>query len=62
MTTVCGTGETYVFAAKKKTLIYICKTSVKYTVLGIKSRDCLAQNQDNVSEWSNMFIHGLLVQ
>jgi hypothetical protein len=36
--------------------------TVKYIVLGIKSRDCLAQNQDNVSEWSNICIRGLLVR
>jgi hypothetical protein len=27
-----------------------------------KSKDCLVRNQDNVSEWGNMFIRGLLFQ
>ena len=27
-----------------------------------KSKDWLALNQDNVSEWSDMSIHGLLIQ
>jgi hypothetical protein len=27
-----------------------------------KSKDWLARNQDNVSEWSNMYIRGLLFQ
>jgi hypothetical protein len=38
--------------------------SPKYAVLRRKSKDWLAwnQNQDNVSEWGNMSIHGLLFQ
>jgi hypothetical protein len=31
-------------------------------VLGRKSKDWLARNQDNEYEWSNMSIHGLLFQ
>jgi len=27
-----------------------------------KNKDRLAQNQDNVSEWADMSIHGLLFQ
>jgi hypothetical protein len=26
-----------------------------------KSKDCLARNQYNVSEWDDMFIHGLCI-
>jgi len=32
----------------------ICYFSVKHTVLRSKSKDCLAWNQDNVFEWSDM--------
>ena len=32
----------------------------KHAVLRIKSKDWLARNQDNVSEWSDMYIRGLL--
>jgi hypothetical protein len=31
-------------------------------VLRSKNKDWLAQNQDNVSQWANMSIHGLLSQ
>jgi hypothetical protein len=30
--------------------------------LGVRVKDCLARNQDNVSEWSNMSTRGLLFQ
>jgi hypothetical protein len=39
--------------------IGICCFSAKHTVLRRKSKDWLARNQDNVSEWGNMSIHGL---
>ena len=42
--------------------IGICCFSAKHAALGSKSKDWLAHNQDNVSEWSNMSIHGLLFQ
>ena len=32
-----------------------------HTTLRNKSKDCLARNQDNVSEWSDMSIHELLL-
>ena len=35
---------------------------VKHVLLRSKSNDWLAQNQNNVSEWSYMSIHGLLFQ
>ena len=35
--------------------IGICCFSTKYTTLRCKSKDGLAQNQDNVSEWSDIF-------
>ena len=36
--------------------------SAKHAALRRKSKDWLAQNQNNVSEWSNVSIHGLLFQ
>ena len=42
--------------------IGICCFSDKLVVLRSKGKDWLAQNQDNVSEWSDMSIHGLLFQ
>ena len=41
--------------------IGICCFSVKHTALQRKSNDLLAQNEDNVSEWDDMSIRGLLV-
>jgi len=40
----------------------ICCFSAKHTALRRKSKDWLAQNQDNVSEWNDMSIHRLLFQ
>ena len=40
--------------------ICICCFSFEHTVLRSKSKDWLAWNQDNVSVWDNMSIHGLL--
>ena len=34
--------------------------NAKHTELRRKSTDWLARNQDNVSEWSDMYIRGLL--
>ena len=43
--------------------IGICCFSAKHTALRRKSKDWLARNQDNVSEWGDMFIiHWLLFQ
>ena len=42
--------------------IVICCFSAKHAALRKKSKGWLAQNQDNVSEWGDMFIHGLLFQ
>jgi hypothetical protein len=42
--------------------IGICCFSAKHTILRRKSKDWLAQNQDNVSEWGDMSIRGLLFQ
>jgi hypothetical protein len=40
----------------------ICCFSAKHATLRRKSKDWLARNQDNVSEWSDMSIYGLLFQ
>jgi hypothetical protein len=40
--------------------IGICCLSAKHAVLRRKSKNQLAGNQDNVSEWGDMSIHGLL--
>ena len=42
--------------------IGICCFSSKHVTLRSKSRDWLARNQNNVSEWSDMSIRGLLFQ
>ena len=42
--------------------IGICCFSAKHTGLRTKSKDWLTRNQDNVSEWGNMYIRGLLFQ
>jgi hypothetical protein len=40
----------------------ICCFSAKHAALRRKSKDGLARNQDNVSEWGDMSIRGLLFQ
>jgi hypothetical protein len=42
--------------------IGICCFSTKHAALRRKSKDWLSRNQDNVSEWSDMFICRLLFQ
>ena len=42
--------------------IGICCFSIKHTALRRWSKDWLAQNQVNMSEWGDMSIHGLLFQ
>jgi hypothetical protein len=42
--------------------IGICCFSAKHAALKGKSKDELARNQDNVSEWGNMSIRRLLFQ
>jgi hypothetical protein len=39
-----------------------CCFSAKHAALRTKSKDWLAQNQNNVSEWGGVFIRGLLFQ
>jgi hypothetical protein len=47
---------------KSKTEIGICCFSAKHTALRSESKDWLGQNQNNVSEWSNMSTCALLFQ
>ena len=42
--------------------IGICCFSAKHATLIRKSKDWLARNQNNVSEWSDMSTRGLLFQ
>jgi hypothetical protein len=42
--------------------IGICCFSVKHAALKSKSKDWLALNQNNVTEWSDIFTRGLLFQ
>jgi hypothetical protein len=42
--------------------INMCCFSAKHTALRRKSKDWLARNQTNVSEWSDMSTRGLLFQ
>ena len=42
--------------------IGICCFSAKHATLRRKSKDWLARNQNNVSEWSDMSTRGLLFQ
>jgi hypothetical protein len=42
--------------------IGICCLSAKHAALRRKRKDCLARNQDSVSEWGDMSIPGLLFQ
>ena len=40
----------------------MCCFSNKHAALRRKSKDCLARNQNNVSEWSDISTRGLLFQ
>jgi hypothetical protein len=42
--------------------IDICCFSAKHTALRRKSKDCLAQNQNDVPEWGDMSFRWLLFQ
>ena len=42
--------------------IGICCFSTKHTALRSKNKDWFARNQNNMSEWSDMSIRGLLFQ
>ena len=42
--------------------IRTCCLSAKHASLRRKDKNWLARNQNNVSEWSDMSTHGLLIQ
>jgi len=46
----------------KEYKIGMCCFSVKHAALRRKSKDWLVGNQDNLSEWDDMSIYGLLFQ
>ena len=46
----------------KDCTIGICCFSANHAAPSRKSKDWLARNQDNVSEWNNMSIRGLLFE
>jgi hypothetical protein len=50
------------FGQTKDYEIGICYISAKRAALKRKSKDWLARNQNNVSEWSDMSTRGLLFQ
>jgi hypothetical protein len=54
MQKIVGSGQT------KDNKTGICCSSAKHAALRRKSKDWLAQNQDNVSEWGDMSMRGLL--
>ena len=43
-------------------LVFVSSPLSIYAALRRKSKECLALNQDNASEWGHMYIHGLLFQ
>jgi hypothetical protein len=43
-------------------VIDMCCFSAKHAPLRKKNKDCLARNQDNVSEWGDISMRGLLFQ
>ena len=58
-------GRSWIQAPYGQTKDYkigVCCFSAKHTQLRSRSKDWLARNQDNVSEWGNMSIRGLLFQ
>ena len=57
---ICITLFTNIRAPKTKN--DICFFSAKHAALRRKSKDCLARNRDNVSEWGDMSIRELLFQ
>jgi len=59
---VVDRGFEYQSGQTKDYKIGICCFSAKHAALWRKSKDWLTQNQDNVSEWGDMSIRGLLFQ
>ena len=57
-----GRGFEHTSGQAKDYNIGICYFSSKHAVLRSKNKDCLARNQNNVSEWSDMSTGRLLFQ
>jgi hypothetical protein len=51
--------DKFIFQTKDYQLIFVAYNA-KHAELRRKSKDRLPRNQDNVSEWSDMYIRGLL--
>ena len=49
----------FIFQTKDYQLVFVAYNA-KHAELRRKSKDWLPRNQDNVSEWSDMYIRGLL--
>ena len=49
----------FIFQTKDYQLVFVAYNA-KHAELRRKSKDWLLRNQDNVSEWSDMYIRGLL--
>jgi hypothetical protein len=49
----------FIFQTKDYQLVFVAYKA-KHAELRRKSKDWLLRNQDNVSEWSDMYIRGLL--
>ena len=49
----------FIFPTKDYQLVFVAYNA-KHAELRRKSKDWLLRNQDNVSEWSDMYIRGLL--
>ena len=59
---VVDRGFEYQSGQTKDYKIGMCCFSANHATLRSKNKDRLAQNQNNVSEWSNMSTRGLLFQ
>jgi hypothetical protein len=60
VTVICRTAIRELFLSFNKIGMYCL--SAKHAALRIRSKDGLAPNLDNVSEWGDVFIRGLLLQ
>ena len=50
------------WSGQTKDYINMCCFSAKHAALGRRSKDWFARNRDNVSEWGDLSIPGLLFQ
>ena len=62
MVSVVDRGFESLSGQTKDYKVGVCCFSAKYSALMRKSKDGLAWNQDNVSEWADIYIRRLLFQ